>query len=66
MVTKDVPPYAIVAGNPGKIIKYRYSKNIIHKIEEIAWWDWPIEKIKENFNLLLSHNVEEFNKVYGK
>jgi acetyltransferase-like isoleucine patch superfamily enzyme len=48
VVTKDVPGYAIVAGNPAEIKKYRYSKEVIDMIEKIKWWEWPIEKIIKN------------------
>jgi len=39
VVTKDVPPYAIVTGNPGKIIKYRFSQEIIDQLLKIKWWN---------------------------
>ena len=45
VITKDVPDYAVVAGVPAKIIKYRYKPEQIQKLNEIAWWDWPDEKI---------------------
>lgn len=45
VVTKDVPPYAIVAGNPAKIIKYRFSEEEIFKLLLINWWDKPIRDI---------------------
>lgn len=47
LVTKDVPPYAIVGGNPTKIIRYRFDEQTIEKLIEIKWWDWPLEIIKE-------------------
>ena len=62
VVTKNVPPYAIVGGNPAKIIRYRFSQEIIDKLLAIAWWDWPDEKIKSNMNLLLSNDIEGFIK----
>lgn len=40
VVTKDVPPYAIVGGNPAKILRYRFNKDIIDALQKIAWWDW--------------------------
>lgn len=51
VVTKDVPPYAIVGGTPAKVLKYRFSKEIINRLLEIKWWDWEIEKIKKNKHL---------------
>ncbi|MEF1248680.1 hypothetical protein [Vibrio owensii] len=52
VVTKDVPPYAIVVGSPARIIKYRFSKEVIELLLNIEWWNWPIETIKENYSLL--------------
>jgi len=60
VVTKDVPPYAIVAGNPAEIIKYRFTKNRIIQLESLAWWNWSEHKIKANLNLLLSDNLDDF------
>jgi virginiamycin A acetyltransferase len=48
VVTKDVPPYAIAGGIPAKIIKFRFSQDIIDTIEQSTWWDWDIDKIKNN------------------
>ena len=39
-IVKDVPPYAIVGGNPGKVIKYRFSEGQIEKLLNIKWWEW--------------------------
>jgi acetyltransferase-like isoleucine patch superfamily enzyme len=41
VVTHDVPPYAIVAGVPAKIIKYRFEEEIIKELLELKWWDYP-------------------------
>jgi virginiamycin A acetyltransferase len=49
VVTKDIPPYAIVVGVPGRIKNYRFAKATICKLLEIKWWDWTDERIKENF-----------------
>ena len=47
-VVKDVPPYAIVGGNPAKIIGYRFNEEQIKMLQEIQWWFWDDEKILEN------------------
>lgn len=46
VVTKDVPAYAIVAGNPAKIIRYRFDLQIINKLQEVRWWDMPEYQLK--------------------
>ena len=46
VVHKDVPPYAIVGGVPAKVIKYRFSEDIIQKLLASHWWELPIETIK--------------------
>ena len=63
-VTRNVPPYAIVAGNPAKLIKYRFPALEIESLLEIAWWNWSEEKIKDECNLLWSSNINEFIKKY--
>lgn len=51
VVTSDVPPYAIVGGTPAKVIKFRFSEDIIKILLEIKWWNWDLEKIKRNKDL---------------
>lgn len=57
VITKDVPDYAVVAGVPARIIKYRFTPDQIKKLNEIAWWDWPDEKIRECYDDFLDINV---------
>ncbi|MCA5014101.1 CatB-related O-acetyltransferase [Enterococcus sp. S23] len=47
VVTKDVPPYAIVGGNPARVIKYRFSKEVIDAIEEKKWWELTPEQVMD-------------------
>ena len=56
VVTKDVPPYAVVGGVPAKVIKYRYDKETIQFLLEKKWWDMPIEWLKENSELFCDIN----------
>lgn len=60
IVTKNVDPYAIVGGNPAKIIKKRFSDESISKLLVIQWWNWEIDKIKDNLDLILSDNIDLF------
>ena len=60
VVTKDVEPYAIVAGNPARVIRKRFDQETIDKLLRIKWWDWDIERVKENMPLLLSNRVQDF------
>jgi len=46
VVLDDVPPYAIVVGVPGKVIKYRFTKEQIDKLLKIKWWNFPIDRLK--------------------
>jgi Acetyltransferase (isoleucine patch superfamily) len=50
VITKDVPDYAVVAGIPARIMKYRYSSAQIDKLNKIAWWDWSDETIRLCYN----------------
>lgn len=56
VVTKDVPAYGVVAGVPAKVLKYRFDKEHIDKLEKLKWWDWDYEKMKVNKGF--------FNKEY--
>jgi virginiamycin A acetyltransferase len=46
-VTKDVPPYAIVAGAPAKVIKFRFEQEKIDLVEKMKWWDWAEDELRE-------------------
>ncbi|MDR3540559.1 MAG: DapH/DapD/GlmU-related protein [Desulfosporosinus sp.] len=50
VVTKDVDPYTVVVGVSAKPIKQRFAKDIVRKLEEIQWWDWSYETIKDRLN----------------
>ena len=58
LVTKDVAPYTIVGGNPGKLIRSRFEQKTIDFLLELSWWDWPIEKITKHVNAIASGNLE--------
>lgn len=58
VVTKDVPPYAVVGGVPAKVIKYRFSQDIIDKLLKMQWWDWQEEKLRENIELFQKEDLK--------
>jgi virginiamycin A acetyltransferase len=58
VVTRDVPPYAVVGGNPASIIRMRFAAEIVDQLLEICWWDWPLGTIEANLALLESNDIE--------
>ncbi len=60
VVTKNVPPYAILGGNPARIIRYRFNEKTIKRLQEIRWWDWPEINIRKFMPVLLSNDIEGF------
>ena len=60
LVTKDVPPYAVVGGCPAKVIKYRFSPEEIDELLKIAWWNWSDEEIRKVVPLLISEKISDF------
>ncbi|HLP92925.1 MAG TPA: CatB-related O-acetyltransferase [Saprospiraceae bacterium] len=59
VVTKDVPPYTIVAGNPAKEIRRRFAAEEINQLLALRWWDWPLEKITANVHLLTGQSIAQ-------
>lgn len=66
VVAGYVPPYSIVIGNPCRVIKYRFSSEIIEALQEIKWWDWPLDIITNRKNEIQSSDIEAFIKKYSK
>lgn len=64
VVTRDVPPYAIAAGLPARVVRLRHSEQQVRQMLEVRWWDWPDDKIREAVPLLSSDRVEEFLGKY--
>jgi hypothetical protein len=64
VVTKDVPPYTIVAGIPARPIRKRFSDDVVGKLLKIAWWDWDRATLEARFQDLL--DMETFLEKYGQ
>jgi len=64
VVTKSVPAYAIVAGVPAKVLKFRFDQEIIDILEEACWWDWPEQVVLEHWDLLSGQlNLESAKQI---
>jgi virginiamycin A acetyltransferase len=59
VVTKDVPPYTIVGGIPAKEIKKRFDEKTIQKLQQIEWWNWPFEKIRQNLPCIMNGEINK-------
>ncbi len=60
VVTKDVPPYAIVGGNPAQLIRYRFGEEQRDALLEIRWWDWPEEEVRMAVPLIAGTDIGAF------
>lgn len=66
VVAKDIEPYSVVAGNPAKRINYRFPEETRKKLLAIRWWNWPIDTILENVDILCSDNIDGFLELAQK
>ena len=64
VVVKNVPPYAIVGDNPAKIIKFRFSEDVIESFLRIKWWNWSLDKIHDNFKYW--NDIEKFISLHDR
>ena len=62
VVAKDVPPYAVVVGNPARVIKYRFDEATIEWLQKLCWWNWTPKKIKSCWPDM--ENMEAFKEKY--
>jgi len=58
VVSHDVPDYAIVAGNPARVVKHRFDDKTVDKLLAIAWWDWPADKITRNLDAIRGADIK--------
>lgn len=65
IVTKDVPPYAVVAGVPARVIRFRQPPEIVERFEELAWWDWDHATLRARLDDFRHLPAEAFLERYG-
>jgi virginiamycin A acetyltransferase len=63
VVASDVPPYAIVGGNPARVIRRRYEDDDVERLLRAAWWDWPVELVSEHARTIMSGTPAELEQI---
>ncbi len=62
VVSQDVPPYSIVAGNPAQMVRRRFPKPVVLELLRLKWWDWPLDKIERNRKAIETADVKLFER----
>jgi len=65
IVTKDVPPFAVVVGNPARVLRTRFTEAVIADLLRIAWWDWPRERLGTAMQDFRALGAEAFCERHG-
>lgn len=65
VVTRDVSPFAIVAGVPAAPIRSRFSLQVIDRLLALAWWDWDHSRLRDALTDFRTLKAEEFLERYG-
>lgn len=60
VVSRDVPPYAVVVGNPARVVRMRFDEQSIARLLQIRWWEWPIDRIRAFESLLCADDIGAF------
>jgi virginiamycin A acetyltransferase len=63
VVSKDVPPYAIMAGNPARVVRMRFDEAIIARLLAVGWWNWPIDKIMRNVDAIAGSDIDRLEGI---
>lgn len=64
VVTRDIPPFSIVAGNPANVVRMRFSPEIINELLKIRWWDWSIDKITANLKVIVGGDINALKRIF--
>ncbi len=60
VVSKNVPAYRVAAGNPSKVVKYRFDEDTIAQLLNIKWWEWDRQRIKNALPVMLDNDLKKF------
>jgi virginiamycin A acetyltransferase len=63
VLARDVPPYAIVAGNPARVVRSRFSAEDVDRLLRAAWWNWPIELVSEHVRTIMAGTAAELEHI---
>ena len=63
VVGSNIPPYGIAAGNPARVIKQRFDPDTAARLQRIAWWNWPVEKITRHINAIRGGDIEALEQA---
>jgi virginiamycin A acetyltransferase len=66
VIAKDVPPYAVAVGNPGRVVKRRFDARTVERLLAIAWWDWPPDDIARNLPTIAGADLAALDAVAAR
>jgi acetyltransferase-like isoleucine patch superfamily enzyme len=66
VVTRDIPPFAVAAGNPARVLHYRFDESIIESLERIRWWDFDFQTLFSHASKMQSLSTEGFIDFFGR
>lgn len=65
VVSRDVPPYGVVVGNPARLVKRRFADNTVERLLNLAWWNWPDDRLAAIIPLLVRGDIDALEAVAG-
>jgi virginiamycin A acetyltransferase len=63
VVVGDVPPYAVVAGNPARVVRWRFSEEDVERLLRAAWWNWPIQLVTDHARTIMTGTAAELDRI---
>jgi len=63
VVSRDIPPYCVAGGNPCRVLRPRFDRELTEYLLKLKWWDWPPDKIFRNLEVLCSSDLERIKTI---